>query len=99
MDQQMWADDVARSIAAARGWTCRPQVFGGHQARLLVEAEERWLGITTVPGGDLVHLHAGLIRDGAPSDPVAESSAQTSDMKGLLGEVDLLWQRLDQEQG
>ncbi|MFD8851852.1 hypothetical protein [Streptomyces sp. NPDC059604] len=95
MDQQMSADDVARTIAEARGWTCRPQVFGGQQARLLVEAEARWLGITTVPGGDLVHLHTGRIRAGAPSDPVAESSAQSSDMPALLGEVDLLWKRLD----
>ncbi|WP_266738585.1 hypothetical protein [Streptomyces sp. NBC_00378] len=67
-------------------------------ARLLVEAEERWLGVTTV-SGDLVYLHAGHILKGVPTDPVTETSAQTSDMKLLLGEVDLLWQTLDKNRG
>ncbi|MCX5115437.1 hypothetical protein OOK13_44880 [Streptomyces sp. NBC_00378] len=63
-----------------------------------MEAEERWLGVTTV-SGDLVYLHAGHILKGVPTDPVTETSAQTSDMKLLLGEVDLLWQTLDKNRG
>ncbi|MGQ7754823.1 hypothetical protein ACUN29_41475 (plasmid) [Streptomyces sp. WC2508] len=94
----MWAYDVAKHIAEAREWACRPQEFGADQARLLVEAEERWLGVTTV-SGDLVHLHAGHILKGVPTDPVTETSAQPSDMESLLGEVDLLWQALDRDRG
>lgn len=91
---QVGAYDVAEHIAAARAWKCRPQQFGGDQARLLVEEQQRWLGVTAV-SGDLVYLHAGRILDGVPSAPVAQSSAQLSDMESLLGEVDLLWQALD----
>lgn len=63
-----------------------------------MEAEGRWLGVTTV-SGDLVYLHAGHILKGAPTDPATETSAQTSDMKGLLEEVDVLWQTLDRDRG
>ncbi|MFE7268868.1 hypothetical protein ACFU9B_44420 [Streptomyces sp. NPDC057592] len=62
--EQMQAYDVAKHVATERGWACRPQQFGPDQARLLVEAEERWLGVTTV-SGDLVYLHAGHIHSGS----------------------------------
>ncbi|MFJ1847049.1 hypothetical protein [Streptomyces sp. NPDC088146] len=84
---------LALRIAQARGWDCRPQDFGASQARLLVESEQRWLGITLAPD-DLVLLAAGHVVDGTPADPGAETSAMSTDMESLLAELDLLWQRL-----
>jgi len=95
------AYELATRIAKARGWSCTPQSFDG-QARLMVLEEQRWLGVTTVPAqsatyghGDVVLLHAGTIRaDGTPTAPVAETSVQSTDMDGLLRELERLWGRL-----
>ncbi|MFJ7497835.1 hypothetical protein ACIQZB_43480 [Streptomyces sp. NPDC097727] len=84
---------LAEQISTARGWKCRPQGVGGRQARLVVDAERRWLGITVLDTG-VVLLAAGTVTGGTPGDPVAETSATATDLDGLLGEVDLLWQRL-----
>ncbi|WP_406416488.1 hypothetical protein OH809_38780 [Streptomyces sp. NBC_00873] len=91
MDQDAYG--LALRIAQARGWDCRPQGFGASQARLLVESEERWLGITLAPD-DLVLLAAGHVVDGTPGNPEVETSATGSDLESLLAELDLLWQRL-----
>ncbi|WP_148022540.1 hypothetical protein [Streptomyces sp. OR43] len=94
--EHMSAYDVAVRIASARGWDCRPQSFGGTQARLMVEAEDRWLGISTASSDSLVLLHAGhILTGGTPTNPVAESSATSTHLAGVLGEVEVLWQQLD----
>jgi hypothetical protein len=99
--ESMTAYDLAQRIATERGWTCTPQSFHG-QARLIVQEEQRWLGVTTVPAtpetyghDDVVLLHAGnILADGAPTPPVVETSAQSTDMDALLHALERLWQRL-----
>ncbi|MGW0732354.1 hypothetical protein [Streptomyces sp. NPDC002851] len=63
----------------------------------MVKAERRWLGVTNSHYDDVVLLHAGHIRaDGiTPTDPVVETSAQSTDVEALLREMDRLWRRLD----
>ncbi|MFD5430295.1 hypothetical protein [Streptomyces sp. NPDC127084] len=100
--ESMTAYELAARIAEIRGWSCTPQSFDG-QARLMVHEEQRWLGVTAVPAqpatyghGDVVLLHAGTIRpDGTPTAPVAETSAHSTDMDGLLQELQRLWDRVD----
>lgn len=97
----MTAYELARRIAEARGWSCTPQSFDG-QARLMVGEEQRWLGVTTLPAtsetydhDDVVLLHAGTIQaDGTPTTSAVETSAQSTDMEGLLAGLERLWERL-----
>ncbi|MEV8547662.1 hypothetical protein [Streptomyces sp. NPDC051572] len=92
---EMTAYELATRITEARGWTCTPQSFDG-QARLMVLEEQRWLGVTTVPAQSATHGHAGTIRaDGTPTASVAETSAHSTDMDGLLQELERLWKRRD----
>jgi hypothetical protein len=92
--EPMTAYDVAKRITEERGWPWTPQFFDG-QIRLLVPAEQRWLGVTTSPYDDVVLLHAGnILPGGTPTAPLAETSAQSSDLDALLRELERLWQRL-----
>lgn len=99
--EAMTAYELATRITEARGWSCAPESFDG-QARLMVREEQRWLGVTALPAqsatyghDDVVLLHAGTIRaDGTPTAPIVETSAQSTDMDGLLQELERLWERL-----
>ncbi|MGW1719839.1 hypothetical protein [Streptomyces sp. NPDC002156] len=52
--------------------------------------------MTTSAYDDVVLLHAGrILPDGTPTNPIAETSAQSTDLEGLVREVGVLWQRLD----
>jgi hypothetical protein len=90
----MTAYELATRITEARGWSCTPQSFNG-QARLIVQEERRWLGVTTSAYDDVVLLHAGnILADGTPTAPDVETSAQSTDMEGLLRGLERLWHRL-----
>ncbi|MFB6984512.1 hypothetical protein [Streptomyces sp. NPDC056304] len=73
--------------------------MGPDQARLIVEDERRWAGITSVTGGVVLLAAGAILPGGEPAPPLAETSATESDPGGLAGEVDVLWQHLDEAQG
>ncbi|MFF3730851.1 hypothetical protein ACFYXM_11145 [Streptomyces sp. NPDC002476] len=90
----MDAYDVALHIRRTRGWKCRPQGMGIDQARLMVEHEQRWVGITTVSGGVVLLAAGAILPEGGPTSALVETSATVGDPAGLVGEVEFLWQRL-----
>ncbi|MFJ2627662.1 hypothetical protein ACIO6T_30750 [Streptomyces sp. NPDC087532] len=92
----MDAYDVAQHIAQARGWKYRPQSMGPDQARLMVEDERRWAGVTRVTGGVVLLAAGAILPGGEPTSPLVETSAMGSDLDGLAGAVDVLWRRLDE---